>query len=115
MGSDEKQVPPAEEVHGDSSSASSEWDIRKVLPDDGQPWYRKPHFLMLNLLMLVPYLSSTTNGYDGSMLNGLQSMSQWQELLRPPDRFSPRLARERGHLRPDPRLSHRAVAVRSHG
>jgi sugar porter (SP) family MFS transporter len=31
----------------------------------------------LNLLLLVPLLSSTTGGYDGSMLNGLQALPQW--------------------------------------
>lgn len=63
---------------------SGQWNLRDVLPHDGIPWYRKRHLLLLNLCMVVPYLSSTTNGYDGSMLNGLQSMSQWQAFFHLP-------------------------------
>lgn len=62
----------------------AEWDIRQVLPQDGVPWYKKRHLVLLNLLIIIPYFSSTTNGYDGSMLNGLQSMDQWQTFFNTP-------------------------------
>ncbi|KAL2865313.1 general substrate transporter [Aspergillus lucknowensis] len=58
--------------------APAVWSLRDVLPQDSTPWYKQRHLLLLNLSMVIPYLSSTTNGYDGSMLNGLQSMVQWQ-------------------------------------
>jgi hypothetical protein len=41
--------------------------INDVLPDYGKPWYRVPHLLKLNLLLLICMLSSTNNGYDGSV------------------------------------------------
>ena len=84
MSSDEKNTPPATVDHGEEPLSPDTWDIQKVLPKDGQPWYSKRHFLILNLLMVVPYLSSTTNGYDGSLLNGLQSMDQWQNFFGNP-------------------------------
>ena len=40
--------------------------LAKVLPsNDGKPWYRVPHLLKLNLILLVPLLSSSVAGYDG--------------------------------------------------
>lgn len=72
------------EMQGVSAPAPAEWHLWHVLPKDDRPWYTKRHLLLLNLAMIVPYLSSTTNGYDGSMLNGLQSMSQWQNFFDSP-------------------------------
>lgn len=80
--SDDKAT--ASEVHGVSPHDPAHWDIQQVLPQDGRPWYTKRHLLILNLFMVIPYLSSTTNGYDGSLLNGLQSMSQWQNYFDHP-------------------------------
>src|SRR3954470_2918630 len=71
------------EVH-DVHNNPGEWSLASVLPDTGTPWYKQRHLLLLNLGMIIPYLSSTTNGYDGSMLNGLQSMSQWQHFFGSP-------------------------------
>lgn len=65
-------------------SAPKEWNLKDVLPKDPKPWYKQRHLLILNLAMIVPALSSTTNGYDGSMLNGLQSMNQWQDFFGHP-------------------------------
>lgn len=73
-----------ETVHVESHARSSQWDLKDVLPQDGKPWYTQRHLLLLNLGMIIPYLSSTTNGYDGSMLNGLQSMGQWQNYFGHP-------------------------------
>ncbi|KAL2786510.1 hypothetical protein BJX66DRAFT_342104 [Aspergillus keveii] len=43
-----------------------------------QPWYRVPHLLRLNLLLMVPLLTSYLVGFDGSMLNGIQTVPAWQ-------------------------------------
>ncbi|KAJ5625989.1 hypothetical protein N7510_002298 [Penicillium lagena] len=72
--------PMAEVQHVDDSRPG-EWSLESVLPKTGKPWYKQRHFVLLNLMMIIPYLSSTTNGYDGSMLNGLQSMKQWQHFF----------------------------------
>lgn len=41
-------------------------------------WWK--HKGLRNLYVLMPFLflGSTTNGYDGSLLNGLQTMEPWQ-------------------------------------
>lgn len=75
---------PTTEIHDVHTNNPNEWSLDSVLPRTGKPWYKSRHLLLLNLGMIVPYLSSTTNGYDGSMLNGLQSMSQWQDFFGHP-------------------------------
>lgn len=52
--------------------------VENVLPQWNKPWYRVPHLLRLNLLLIVPLLSASIIGYDGSMLNGLQLLPKWQ-------------------------------------
>ncbi|KAB5588540.1 Lactose permease [Ceratobasidium theobromae] len=42
-------------------------------------WWQHTHILMLNILLLVPLATSYANGFDGSMMNGLQSVQQWKE------------------------------------
>lgn len=39
--------------------------LARVLPSYGKSWYRVPHLLKLNLVLLVPLLSSAVAGYDG--------------------------------------------------
>lgn len=81
---EQHEKPVASEVQDVSGSSADELGLFDVLPKDDLPWYKKRHLLLLNLAMVVPYLSSTTNGYDGSMLNGLQSMDQWQDFFGKP-------------------------------
>ncbi|CAI6092325.1 unnamed protein product [Clonostachys chloroleuca] len=56
----------------------------QVLPDNPQPWYRVPHLVKLNLCILIPLLSSCGIGYDGSMMNGLQTLPQWKQYFDNP-------------------------------
>lgn len=81
MASEKASGPEVHDVH---DVQPREWNLDQVLPKDDVPWYKKRHLLYLNLCMVIPYLSSTTNGYDGSMLNGLQSMDQWQNFFGHP-------------------------------
>lgn len=74
-----------EDVEVDAANAENHHTtIEDYLPKDGVSWLRKPHLLKLNLLLSVCMLASTNNGYDGSMLNGLQSMTTWQEYFGHP-------------------------------
>lgn len=41
--------------------------LARVLPENTRPWYRTPHLLKLNLLLVVPLLSSAIAGYDGNV------------------------------------------------
>ena len=36
------------------------------------------------LLKMISLITSSTNGYDGSMMNGLQSLTQWSEYFNKP-------------------------------
>ncbi|CAE6443023.1 unnamed protein product [Rhizoctonia solani] len=42
-------------------------------------WYRHRHLVILNLMLVVPLVTSYANGFDGSMMNGLQSVDEWKE------------------------------------
>ncbi|KAH8722320.1 general substrate transporter [Ilyonectria robusta] len=55
-----------------------------VLPHTNKYWFQKPHLIRLNLLLLIPLLSSSVSGYDGSLMNGLQSLHQWREYFGNP-------------------------------
>ncbi|EXF79923.1 lactose permease [Colletotrichum fioriniae PJ7] len=59
--------------------------LAAVLPADPKPWYLTPHLLKLNLLLLVPLFSSASVGYDGSMMNGLQTLPQWRQFFGNPE------------------------------
>ncbi len=56
----------------------------KLLPQDGRPWYRVPHLLKLNLLIGCALQYSSATGYDGSMMNGLLSLTEWQTFMDHP-------------------------------
>ncbi|GEQ67192.1 hypothetical protein JCM33374_g856 [Metschnikowia sp. JCM 33374] len=46
-----------------------------------RPWYKVPHLRRLSWCIFILTLTATNNGYDGSMLNGLQALDIWQEDL----------------------------------
>ena len=70
--------------------------LAEVLPQTNKWWFQQSHLLQLNLLLLIPLLSSSVSGYDGrcsnsqdylavltqvaagSLMNGLQSLEQWK-------------------------------------
>jgi hypothetical protein len=41
-------------------------------------WFQDGGLLRLYFLIFIAVLSSATNGYDGSMMNGLQTLTYWQ-------------------------------------
>ncbi|KAL0929366.1 lactose permease [Colletotrichum truncatum] len=47
-------------------------------------WWRYRNLRSLNLWMMVPLLSIFSQGFDGSMMNGLQSVSHWQSYFGTP-------------------------------
>ena len=49
--------------------------------EDERPWYKQPELRKLYLMMPFLFLGSTTLGYDGSLLNGLQTMPAWQACM----------------------------------
>jgi len=47
-------------------------------------WYKDKSLIHLHLLCVILLLSSATNGYDGSMMNGLQTLIYWKEAFNYP-------------------------------
>ena len=43
------------------------------------PWWQQQYLRQLYFMMPFLFLGSTTLGYDGSLLNGLQTMDSWQD------------------------------------
>ncbi|KAK7207584.1 general substrate transporter [Myxozyma melibiosi] len=58
--------------------------LEDVIPKHKKYWFQYPHLLKLNTLLLAPILTNMTNGFDGSMLNGLQSVPAWIEYFDHP-------------------------------
>ncbi|VUC30240.1 unnamed protein product [Clonostachys rosea] len=48
------------------------------------PFWKQPELRKLYALTLILFLGSTTLGYDGSLLNGLQTMKSWNEYFDTP-------------------------------
>ncbi|KPM44216.1 hypothetical protein AK830_g2354 [Neonectria ditissima] len=59
--------------------------LTAVLPLNPKPWYCTWHLVKLNFLLLVPLVSAASVGYDGSMMNGLQTLPQWRSFFDNPE------------------------------
>ena len=58
--------------------------LQDILPKREKMWWSYPKLRTLNLLLLCAIVTDITNGYDGSMLNGIQSVPQWQKFFGHP-------------------------------
>ncbi|EMC91174.1 hypothetical protein BAUCODRAFT_317249 [Baudoinia panamericana UAMH 10762] len=47
-------------------------------------WYRDPALRKTYICLMFVVITSATNGYDGSMVNGLQSLNVWQDYFHHP-------------------------------
>ncbi|KAF9014277.1 hexose transporter [Cyathus striatus] len=54
------------------------------LIDPNRKWYNNRRLMALNAWILLLVITSSTNGYDGSMMNGLQSLPQWKDYFGSP-------------------------------
>lgn len=52
--------------------------LADVTPKLEKWWFQYPSLLKLNLLLLCAFLAQFTCGFDGSMLNGMQSLPSWK-------------------------------------
>ncbi|KAJ6479564.1 general substrate transporter [Mycena sanguinolenta] len=48
------------------------------LMDPQRKWYNNRRLIILNAWIVLLLVTSTASGYDGSMVNGLQSLPQWE-------------------------------------
>jgi len=65
-----------------NEATPQEHSIEKLY--DKRRWYKNPRIIKLNLLILVLLITSTANGFDGSMMNGLQSLPIWEANFNDP-------------------------------
>ncbi|KAF9051363.1 hexose transporter [Panaeolus papilionaceus] len=54
------------------------------LLDPNRKWYNNRRIIYLNFWILLLLITSSTNGFDGSMMNGLQSLPQWNNFFHSP-------------------------------
>lgn len=65
-----------------ADSAGSE--LYRLLEGRDTRWYHG-RLLLLNAIMVLLLITSMTNGYDGSMMNGLQTLPQWVSYFGKPE------------------------------
>ncbi|KAG6377566.1 hexose transporter [Boletus reticuloceps] len=68
-------APPATTVQGTSLAH---------LIDPKRTWYNNRRLITLNAWIVLLLITSSTTGYDGSMMNGLQSLPQWESSFHNP-------------------------------
>lgn len=62
----------------DVTAVAQESDVKRLLELDTKPWYQKPNLRRLYFALVPAVLGvEMTSGYDGSILNGLQSVKPW--------------------------------------
>ncbi|KAL2071959.1 hypothetical protein VTL71DRAFT_11302 [Oculimacula yallundae] len=59
-------------------------ELVAVLPKDLKPWYKTRHLLKLNFCIFSLVLFASANGYDGSLMNGLQALPRWDKFMKSP-------------------------------
>lgn len=65
------------EINSDVDTDHENNKIDDYLINFGKPWWKVPNLIKLNFWIAILTLPSTNSGYDGSLLNGLQSLDQW--------------------------------------
>lgn len=65
--------------NGRNMAAAEDGRLRLQEICTDKSWWRVPHLIKLNMLLLVPFFTSYVGGFDGSMMNGIQTVSQWQK------------------------------------
>lgn len=58
--------------------------LSDVMPKLDKLWIFYPHLLKLNLLMFGSLFTQITNGYDGGMMNNLQTLESWSTYFNNP-------------------------------
>lgn len=47
-------------------------------------WFADRGIITINLILVLSQISSYATGYDGSMMNGLQSLDEWNAFFHNP-------------------------------
>ncbi|TBU39804.1 hexose transporter [Dichomitus squalens] len=54
------------------------------LIDPNRKWYNNRRLITLHAWLVLLLITSSTNGFDGSLMNSLQSMNQWESFFNHP-------------------------------
>ncbi|KAH9899263.1 hexose transporter [Cubamyces lactineus] len=54
------------------------------LVDPNRKWYNNKRLIILHAWLVLLLITASTNGYDGSLMNSLQSMGQWTDFFHDP-------------------------------
>ncbi|EKG10305.1 Sugar/inositol transporter [Macrophomina phaseolina MS6] len=71
-------------VSGPAAPASVDHELAAVLPKDNRPWWKQRHLLKLNLSIGSVLMFSSANGFDGTLMNSLQALTQWNDFMDHP-------------------------------
>ncbi|KAJ7719436.1 hexose transporter [Mycena maculata] len=69
---------------GGAVAASDRTNACTHLMDPNRKWYNNRRLMALHGWLFLLLITSSTNGYDGSMVNGLQSLTQWESYFHTP-------------------------------
>ncbi|KAJ7599032.1 hexose transporter, partial [Mycena floridula] len=72
------------DMGGAPALAASESPGYAHLIDPKKTWYNNKRLIILNGWIVLLLITSSTNGFDGSMMNGLQSLPQWRDYFHSP-------------------------------
>ncbi|KZT23674.1 hexose transporter [Neolentinus lepideus HHB14362 ss-1] len=70
-------------VGGAVAVAGTDTHLSRLI-DPNRKWYNNRRLLALNGWIALLLITASTNGYDGSMMNGLQSLPQWTSYFNHP-------------------------------
>jgi MFS family permease len=59
-------------------------ELARVLPQDNKKWYTRAHLLRLNFVIISLCQFASTNGFDGSIMNGILALPVWTEFMDSP-------------------------------
>lgn len=59
-------------------------ELAAALPQGDGAWFKNSHLRTLNYYIFSMIILASANGYDGSLMNGLQSLPQWQSFMNHP-------------------------------
>ena len=65
-------------------ASSAPVDVDGALVGRKAGWFNDKGIMKVNLILFLTILSGYANGYDGSMMNGLQSLDEWKDYFNQP-------------------------------
>jgi MFS family permease len=74
-------APPQNQIVTGTGRGDTTINVRKLLD---RPWYKYQHLRKLYCWMSVVLLVQATNGLDGSIMNGMQTLTYWQSYFDHP-------------------------------